>query len=139
MFAPVAQTVAWEVLTDFPNMSKFVPNVGESHVVKQGDMQMTIEQKGVAEFHGLSVPYTTLREIVLDPQKTILSTQVKGSMKRLQSLMTVSAEADGTRLQYRLELVPSFVASKTLSKDFLKHEIEEQFTAIIGEMVKRKK
>ena len=58
---------------------------------------------------------------------------------RQKSLMTLSADGDGTRMQYELERVPSFLASSVLSPDFLKHEIQEQFTAIVGEMVKRKK
>ena len=139
MFAPVTQAIAWDVLTDFANMAKWVPNVSESMIVKPGDKQFTIEQRGIAKFAGLSFSYTSLREIVLNPQTTIQATQIKGSMKRQQSLMTVSMEGDGTRLQYQLELVPSMLASAVLSQDFLKHEIEEQFTAIVGEMIKRKK
>jgi len=139
MFAPVSQAIAWDVLTDFANMAKWVPNVVESRIVKPGDKQMTIEQKGNAKFAGLSFSYTSLREIVLNPQATILSTQVKGSMRKQVSLMTLSSEGDGTKLQYRLELVPTWPASSVLSPDFLKHETTEQFTAIIEEMVKRKK
>jgi len=139
MFAPVSQAVAWDVLTDFTNMAGWVPNVRESSIVKPGDKQMTIEQRGAAKFGALSFQYTSLREVVLNPQSTIQSTQVKGSMRRQQSLMTLSADGEGTRLQYHLEVVPSMLASAVLSQDFLKHEIEEQFTAIVGEMVKRKK
>lgn len=139
MFAPVTQAIAWDVLTDFPNMAKWVPNVIESNIVKPGDKQFTIEQRGNAKFAGMSFAYTSVREIVLNPQKTILATQIKGSMKKQQSLMTVSPEGDGTRMQYQLEIVPSMLASAVMSKDFLKHEIEEQFTAIVAEMVKRKK
>ncbi len=138
MFAPVTRAIAWDVLTDFANMAGWVPNVRESIVVKPGDKQITIEQRGTAKFGGLSFPYTSLREIVLNPQATIQSTQIKGSMRRQQSLMTLSTEGDGTRLQYQLELVPSWFASAALSKDRLKQEIEEQFTAIVGEMIKRK-
>ena len=139
MFAPVPQAIAWDVLTDFTHMAGWVPNVVESTIVKPGDREMTIEQRGNAKFGALSFAYTSQREVVLNPQTTILSTQVKGSMKRQKSLMTLSAEGDGTRMQYELEIVPSFPASTVLSPDFLKHEIEEQFTAIVGEMVKRKK
>jgi uncharacterized membrane protein len=139
MFAPVPQAIAWDVLTDFTHMAGWVPNVVESTIVKPGDRQLTIEQRGNAKFGALSFAYTSQREVVLNPQTTILSTQVKGSMKRQKSLMMLSAEGDGTRMQYELEIVPSFPASAVLSPDFLKHEIEEQFTAIIGEMVKRKK
>jgi hypothetical protein len=139
MFAPVTQAIAWDVLTDFPNMAKWVPNVRESTVVKPGDKQFTIEQRGTAKFAGLSFSYTSLREIVVNPQTTIDSTQIKGSMKLQHSLMRVSPEGDGTRMQYQLEVVPSFPASAVMSEDFLRHEIEEQFTAIVGEMMRRKK
>jgi len=138
MFAPVTQAIAWDVLTDFPNMAKWVPHVRDSTIVKPGDKQFTIEQRGTAKFAGPSLSYTSLREIVVNPQTTIESTQIKGSMK-LHSLMTVSPEGDGTRMQYQLEIVPGLLASAVMSEDVLKHEIEEQFTAIVGEMVKRRK
>ena len=139
MFAPVTQAIAWDVLTDFPNMAKWVPNVRESTIVKQGDKQFTIEQRGTAKLAGPSFSYTSLREIVVNPQTTIESTQIKGSLKLQHSLMRVSPEGDGTRMQYQLEIVPSLLASVVMSEDVLKHEIEEQFTAIVGEMMKRKK
>jgi hypothetical protein len=139
MFAPVTQAIAWDVLTDFNNMAGWVPNVRESRIVKQADKQMTIEQSGTAKFAGLSFPYTSVREIVTDPQTSILSTQVKGSMRRQQSTMKLSAEGDGTGMLYKLEIEPSLIASTVMSQDLLKRNIEEEFTAIVGEMVKRKK
>ena len=139
VFAPVTQAIAWDVLTDFPNMAKWVPNVRDSTIVKPGGKQFTIEQRGTAKFAGPSFSYTSLREIVVNPQTTIESTQIKGSMKLQHSLMTVGPEGDGTRMQYQLEIVPSLLASAVMSENFLKHEIDEQFTAIVGEMKKRKK
>jgi carbon monoxide dehydrogenase subunit G len=139
MFAAVPPAVAWEVLTDFPNMTKWVPNLRESTVIKPGDRQLTVEQKGVAKFGSLSFNFASQREVVLVPQTSILSTQIKGSLKKQQSLMMLSAEGEGTRMTYKLEIVPSFIASTVLSEDLLKHETEEQFTAIVGEMLKRRK
>jgi carbon monoxide dehydrogenase subunit G len=139
MFAPVPPALAWEVLTDFPNMAKWVPNLRESTIVKPGDKQFTVEQKGVAKFGSLSFNFVSQREVVLAPQTSILSTQIKGSLKKQQSLMLIGAEGEGTRMTYKLEVVPSFIASTLLSEDLLKHEAEEQFTAIVGEMLKRRK
>ena len=139
VFAPVSRSIAWDVLTDFADMAKWVPNLKESVVVKPGDRQMTIEQQGTAKFGGVGFSYTSVREIVLDPQTTIRSTQVKGSMRRQESLMTLTPDGDGTRMQYRLEVVPSLLTSAAFSEDRLKQETQEQFTAIVGEMVKRKK
>jgi len=53
--------------------------------------------------------------------------------------MRVSPDGAGTRLDYRLEMVPSTIASTVMSKDFLQGELTEQFTAIVGEMVRRAK
>jgi carbon monoxide dehydrogenase subunit G len=139
MAAPVPQAVAWNVLTDFDNMQKWVPNVKESKASARDGNTVTVEQKGVAKFGLLSFPYASVRRMELDPQKAILSTQVSGSMKRLVSLMKLSPDGAGTRLDYRLELEPSGLAATVMSKEFLQHEVTEQFTAIIGEMVKRAK
>lgn len=139
MYSPAPPSVAWSVLTDFDNMGKFVPNVKESAVKARDGNTLTVEQKGTARFGLLSFPYTSVRRMELDPQKTILSTQVQGSMKKVVSLMKLSPEASGTRLDYRIELIPSGLASTVMSKDFLKNELTEQFTAIVGEMGKRAK
>ena len=139
MQAPVSPKIAWDVLTDFGNMEKWVPNVRESKVINGQGNTLTIEQKGTAKFAGLSIPYTSVRKMQLEPEKSILATQVSGSMKRLVSLMRVSPDGAGTRLDYKLELTPSFAASTVMSKDFLRNELTEQFNAIVGEMVRRSK
>jgi len=58
-------------------------------------------------------------------------------MRRVESLMTLTPDGNGTQLQYHLEMVPTGLAAAVLSEDFLQHELTEQFTAIIGEMVRR--
>ncbi len=137
--APVPPTLAWEVLTDFANMARWVPNVSDSHVLKAGVSSLTIEQRGTVKFGGLKFDYVSQREIELDDQTAIHSTQIKGSMKKQASLMKVSPQGAGTLMQYRLELLPSFPASAVISEDLLKQEAIEQFTAIVAEMLRRKK
>ncbi len=140
MFAPVPPETAYAVLTDFDRMAGWVPNVRESRIVARDGNTLTVEQKGTAKFGLLSIPYTSVRKMELDPQKTIKATQVQGNMKRLGSLMQVSAgDNGGTRLDYRLEIVPSAIAASVMSPDFLRGELTDQFTAIVAEMVKRGK
>ena len=138
MFAPVAHTVAWHVLTDFNNMEKWVPNVRESKITSRDGNTLMVEQKGVAKFALLTFPYTSVRKMQLQPQSTIQATQVTGSMRRLVSLMKVTPEGTGTRLDYKLEIEPSGVAATVMDKEYLQREITEQFKAIVAEMVKRK-
>jgi len=137
MFAPVAQAIAWDVLTDFDHQAQWVPNVSESKVLKRDGNTVSIEQRGVAKYGAISFPYDTERKLDLKPQSTINSTQVNGSLRRVVSTMLIEPEGKGTRLTYHLEIVPSFLASALLSKDFIAQEIGDQFKAIIGEMVRR--
>ena len=137
MFAPVATNIAWQVLTDFDHMAEWVPNVRESKVVAREPNAVTIEQHGVAKFGVASFPYVSVRHIEPDAPRTIRSTQIKGSMRRLESLMTLAPDGNGTKLVYHLEMVPGALAATVMSKEFLEHELREQFGAIIGEMVHR--
>jgi hypothetical protein len=137
MFAPVSRSIAWEVLTDFDHMAAWVPNVRESKSTAIEPNAVTLEQHGVAKFGLASFPYVSVRRMQLDPQRTVRSTQIKGSMRRLDSLMTLETEGNGTRLTYHVEIVPSGLAAAILSKEFLEHELSEQFGAIIAEMVRR--
>ena len=137
--APVAPAVAWEVLTDFANMARWVPNVGDSRIVKPGEANLTIEQRGTVKFAGMNFDYASLREVELTAKTTIRSTQVKGSMKKQSSLMKLVPQGTGTLMQYKLELIPSFLTSTVISEDLLKQEAVDQFTAIVAEMLRRKK
>ncbi|HUH94503.1 MAG TPA: SRPBCC family protein [Casimicrobiaceae bacterium] len=137
MFAPVPAAIAWAVLTDFDHMANWVPNVRESKILSSDGDVLTIEQQGVAKFGLAQFPYTSVRQMTLEPQNSVRAKQIKGSMKRLESLMNLSSEGSGTRLKYHLEVVPSGLAAAVMSKEFLQHEMTEQFTAIIQEMVRR--
>jgi carbon monoxide dehydrogenase subunit G len=139
MFAPVPTGVAWAVLTDFDHMANWVPNVRESKVLATDGNVLTIEQQGVAKFGLAQFPYVSVRQMTLDPQNSVAVKQIKGSMRRLESMMRISPEGDGTQLKYHLEVVPSGLAAAVMSKDFLQHEMTEQFTAIVQEMVRRSK
>ena len=137
MFAPVSQAVAWDVLTDFDRMAKWVPNVTESRVVKREEGVVTIEQRGTARFGAASFPYVTERRIETKPPGAIKTTQIKGSLKKVESSIALGPDGKGTKIDYRLEIVPSFFTAAIMSQRFLEHEVTEQFTAIVGEMVRR--
>jgi carbon monoxide dehydrogenase subunit G len=137
MFAPVPQAVAWDVLTDFDHMARWVPNVAESKAIAHDGDSVTVQQHGVAKFGAASFPYTTERRIDLKPQGGIKTVQLKGSFRRVESTLQIEPDGKGTRINYHLEMVPSGLASTVMSKKFVEHEVTEQFTAIVGEMVRR--
>jgi ribosome-associated toxin RatA of RatAB toxin-antitoxin module len=136
IFAPVPPDLAYSVLTDFDHMGEYVPNVRESHIVKREGNKVTIEQKGSARLGIASVPYVSKRLLELEPA-SIHSTQLEGNLKRVESQLNLKPDAEGTLITYHIEIVPSALASAAVNKPRLEGDIAEQFTAMVGEMVKR--
>ena len=126
MFAPVAQSIAWDVLTDFDKLAAWVPNVAQSKATKREDNWVMVEQRGTAKFGAASFPYVTERKIELTPQTAIKTTQLKGSLRRVESTILLEPDGKGTRINYHLEIVPSLLASTIMSRAFLEHEVTEQ-------------
>jgi carbon monoxide dehydrogenase subunit G len=135
--APAPPNIAWDVLTDFDNLAKWVPNVTESKAIKREETSVVVEQKGTARYGAASFPYTTERKIDLKKPTGIKTAQIKGNMRRVESTITIEPDGKGTKIIYHLEIVPSLFAAAVMSKKFVEHEVSEQFTAIVGEMTRR--
>jgi hypothetical protein len=135
--APVPLSVAWDVLTDFEHMDAFVPNLAESRIVARDGNVLTILQYGVARFGPFAVRFESERQVTLAPFATIRSTQLRGTMDKLDSTTTFAAEGTGTRLTYHVESIPGALFPDVIARRFLRHEIAEQFDAIVRGMVRR--
>jgi carbon monoxide dehydrogenase subunit G len=135
--APVPPGTAWDVLTDFDNLQKWVPNVSESKAIRHDDNSVVVEQKGVAHYGAANFKYTTERKIELKRPTNIKTAQIKGNMRRVESTIAIEPDGKGTRIVYHLEIVPSLIAAAVMSTKFVEHEVSEQFTAIVGEMTRR--
>ena len=135
--APVPPSVAWDVLTDFEHMDAFVPNLAESRIVARDGNRLTILQYGIARFGPLAFRFESERQVTLAPFTTIRSTQLRGTMDRLDSITTFASEGAGTRLTYHVEAIPGALFPDVVARRFLRHEVAEQFDAIVREMVRR--
>jgi ribosome-associated toxin RatA of RatAB toxin-antitoxin module len=135
--APVPPSVAWDVLTDFEHMDAFVPNLAESRIVARDGNGLTIVQYGVARFGPFAMRFESERRVTLAPFTTIRSTQLRGTMDKLDSTTTFASEGTGTRLTYHVEAIPGALFPDVVARHFLRHEIAEQFDAIVREMVRR--
>lgn len=138
LFAPVPPREAWAVLTDFDRMSAFVPNLSESRVISRSGDQLVVAQKGVARFGVLSFPFESVREVELHPYDSIRSHNIRGNISRLDSVTRLSEADGGTRISYRVEVIPGFWFPGFIGEVFLKDEIAEQFDAIAKEMLRRR-
>lgn len=138
LFAPVPVELAWEVLTDFEHMSQFVPNVRDSRIVSREGPRLTIVQHGLARFGPLDFAFESQRVVELSPRTQIVSRQVRGNMRRLESVTRFTAADGGTKLDYHVDVEPGAWFPGALTERFLVHEIQEQFEMIVEEMLRRR-
>jgi carbon monoxide dehydrogenase subunit G len=136
--APVPPALAWQVLTDFERMETFIPNLADSRIIATEDQRLTILQHGIAHFGPLTARFESERVVTLTPPTVIRSVQTRGTMDKLESVTTFAPSPTGTRLAYRVEVIPGALFPDVLTRRFLDHEVREQFEAIVREMVRRK-
>jgi hypothetical protein len=133
----VPPLVAWEVLTDYDDMSRFVVDMRESRVLESVGEQLRVLQRGVTRLGPLSFDYEVEREVTLDPHRAVRSRAVRGNMRKLDMETLLTALADGVRVDYRAVLVPDFWVPPLFGPAVLRRQAERQFEALIAEMRRR--
>ena len=130
--------VVMAVLTDFNHMAEFMPGLSSSRIVAHNGNRYQIAQQGKISFGPFSMPFESLRQIeVIDGQR-IISTSLAGSTRRMQSIMEVNTQENGSQIDYHIEIEPANWIPSSLGINFLQHELAEQFNALGREMLRRK-
>lgn len=139
MRVPVRREVALAVLTDFENMENFVPNLSSSRIVRRNGNVYVVAQEGKADFGPFSYRFTSERRIEVLPEGRIRARAVSGTVKAMSSELTLlAAGPTATLIDYRIESTPDvWLLPSALGVGFLRHELDEQFTAIAREMLRR--
>lgn len=138
LVVPVPPAVAWEALTDFDRMAAFIPNLETSRIVARHNNILTVAQRGRLDFGAFSIPFESERRVEMRQREGVLvSRAVSGSARHMVSETRVTPAAPGTRLDYRLEMIPDRWLPTSLGMGFLRRELAGQFTAMAREMVRR--
>jgi len=139
MYVPVKPRVAWAVLTDFDRMARWVPNLQESRVVsKPGERPLRLAQAGMKRVGLLTFAFESVREIELTPMQFMKVKGLSGNMRKWESTTRLSAEGEGTRVDYHLQFIPSYWVPPLIGPALITRESRLQFEAIIAEMKRRK-
>lgn len=135
----VTQRTAWEVLVDFDHMTGILNNLTSSRVASRNGDFLVVRQEGIARFGLFSYPFQVEREVRLEPMKRILTRNLSGSLKRMESEVRLIPASKGQLMQiaYRAEFVFDSVIAGLFGASFLRHEVEEQFLLMTAEMKRR--
>lgn len=128
---------AWNVLTDFDHMAGILNNLTSSTITARNGNSLIVKQEGKARYGLFSYSFASEREVRLEPKKRILARQLSGNAKRFASEQELSKTDNGSQARYHAEVTPDSGLARTFGGPFIQHEVEEQFTAMAAEMLRR--
>jgi ribosome-associated toxin RatA of RatAB toxin-antitoxin module len=137
LIAPGVPATAWAVLTDFDHMADFMPTLTSSRVLQRQDNRVLVQQRGKMELGTFRMPFESDRMIDMKPPGTIYSKQLRGNMQRVDSTTTFTELPNGTRVDYRVEIVPKLWMPESVAGPMLHDATERQFNAVLREIQRR--
>jgi carbon monoxide dehydrogenase subunit G len=135
--APVP--LVWRVLTDYEDLPRFIPGIAKSIVRQRDGNRLLVEHTGEARFLFFSFPIEVTLEVTESPVEWVTSRAVGGNVRRMNARYDLSADgASGTVvLRYYGLIEPDFALPPLIGVAAMRRTVEEQFTAMVGEIERR--
>ena len=93
----------WTVITDYENLSGFIPNLASSRLLWRRGSQVGLEQVGCQQFCGLRFSARVELELVEQREDGVLRFRMtQGDFRRFEGAWTVRREPKGACLLYEL-------------------------------------
>lgn len=126
--------VIMDVLTDYNNLSRFVPSLVQSKVVEQGDGVTYVYQEGKASFLGFSRTIHVLLAVERDDTKLHMVDKLLKDFKLYEALWTVHPNGHVT---YELRADRKFSAPRSVAKHVLKNVVKNLINSVKQEIERR--
>lgn len=135
---PVTRELAWDVLVDFEHMPRFLPYLKESRVLFRRGNTLRVQQQGALPVAFFEIGYTSVRDIELFPLSEIHSISVGGDSGLTRSVARLLAGDAQTEISYRADWWPISQMAAGFGIDTARDLLYRQFSAMRGEMLRRK-
>ena len=129
--------VAWEVLTDYDHLARFIPDMYSSRVLRREAGGVVVEQKGEFGFLFLRQPIEVTMAVSEEPQQRVLARAIAGNMKDLEGLYELQPLETGIRLRYHGRFVPDFFLPPLIGMPMVRRSLERRFRAMVEEIERR--
>jgi ribosome-associated toxin RatA of RatAB toxin-antitoxin module len=133
----VPSEIAWEVITDYDNLEKFIPDMSDSHVVIREGNRVVVAQTGKARFLFFSRSIQVSLEVEETPFTRVTSRAIAGDFKEMEGSYVLEKQTSGVVLRYDGRLVPDFFVPPLIGTRMVKGVVEGQFRAMVQEIVRR--
>ena len=129
--------VAWEVMTDYDNMAKFVSNLTESKVLMHMGNRMQVAQKGKASRGPLSISFENTREIELVPKSEARSKLIAGDILPAQFVTRIEERDGVTHVMHSGSYTPSMWVPPGIGPAMIEAETRKQYGEYRAEILRR--
>jgi hypothetical protein len=134
---PVKAATVWNVLTDYDRFVEFIPDMVSSRVVLRRGDGMVVEQRGEFGFLFFRQPVHLVLDVVLDPPRRMLARSIAGDLRDMTSTFEISETLQSVRLAYQARFLPAIPLPPFIGLAIVRHQMEKQFAAMVGEMLRR--
>lgn len=133
---PIRRDVVWEVLNDYENMPRFVPDILATRLVGAGPGRKRVEIDGIARLLFLDYPTRTILDVLYPPDGSIALNSVAGNLA-VQGVVRVRGDGTRTRVDYQVRITPEFWLPPLIGDFLIGRQIKRQFEGMAAEMHRR--
>jgi ribosome-associated toxin RatA of RatAB toxin-antitoxin module len=117
-----APAVVREVLTDYANIPRFMPDVRRSVIVERDAQRVRVEQEAISKYMMFSKTVHLVLEVEEGDEVIAFRDQFNRSFEQYEGSWTLRAHGAGTLIEYQLTArpafsVPGFVLRRLLNRD----------------------
>ena len=99
--SPLPVQLLWDVLTDYENLSRFIPNLSTSELIQRQGQTVRLQQVGSQQLLGLRFSAQVQLELTEYRQDGLLQFRmVKGDFRRFEGSWQIRQRPDGSSLLY---------------------------------------
>ena len=134
----VPAPIAWEVLTDYEGIGRFVSSIRHSTIKGREPGRVLLEQHGVGRAWIISLPMHVVLDVREHDQRLLAFRDVCGkSFSTYEGAWELSTVAGGTRVTYRLKADPTGRQPAMLAKSAIGGSVKRLLEEVREEMIAR--
>lgn len=131
---------AWQVLTDYDNFERFMPNIASCKIISSKGDRILFEQVNVVDLWLFKQKFTVQIEAIKTKPNKIDFKIVDGDLKKLVGRWQIKETSPGKILvSHAVEVEPGDKTEKPLFYGIYESSLEETLKAIAQEITKRSK
>jgi carbon monoxide dehydrogenase subunit G len=134
----VPASIAWEVLTDYEGIGRFVSSIRQSRIKKREAGGVLLEQHGVGHAWIVSLPMHVVLDIREQYQRMLAFRDVCGkSFTTYEGTWELATIGSGTRVTYRLKADPNGRQPAMLARSAIRGSVRKLLDEVRNEILAR--